>query len=106
MTGGTAHPPLLPDLLSFALLTHYPWLPQLLRPFGIRGTLLRPLHPLRTVSPWQVHSTQRNVAANAQRKFVTTYCMPAGFEGGPLPGTPPVELIGVLMMSVSPSGAS
>jgi len=56
--------------------------------------------------PRQVHSTQRNVAANTQRKFVSTYCVPAGYEGGQLTGTPPVEMTGVLMMSVSPSGAS
>ena len=54
----------------------------------------------------QVHSTQRNIAANLQRKFVITYCVPAGYEGGQLTGTPPVEMTGVLMTSVSPSGAS
>jgi len=67
--------------------------------------MLRVQHALKTVLPRQVHSTQRNIAANTQRKFVTAYCVPAGYEGGPLTGTPPVEMTGVLMTSVSPSGA-
>ena len=48
---------------------------------------------------------QRNVAANAQRKFLTTFSLPRDYAGQPLQPTFPVELKDVLLLSVSPSGA-
>ena len=54
----------------------------------------------------QVQSTQRNVAANAQRKFLSTFSLPDGFStADTLQPSFPVELKDVLLLSVSPSGS-
>lgn len=54
----------------------------------------------------QVQTTQRNVAANGQRKSVATYAVPGAWDGSqPLQPSFPVELKDVLLLSVSPSGA-
>lgn len=58
-----------------------------------------------SAAPAQVQSVQRNVAANAQRKFLTTFSLPRDYAGQPLQPTFPVELRDVLLLSVSPSGA-
>eukprot|EP00208_Stichococcus_sp_RCC1054_P004576 CAMPEP_0206148488 /NCGR_PEP_ID=MMETSP1473-20131121/36760_1 /ASSEMBLY_ACC=CAM_ASM_001109 /TAXON_ID=1461547 /ORGANISM="Stichococcus sp, Strain RCC1054" /LENGTH=792 /DNA_ID=CAMNT_0053545837 /DNA_START=314 /DNA_END=2692 /DNA_ORIENTATION=- len=52
-----------------------------------------------------VQSVQRNVSANAQRKFLTTFSLPREYGGQPLQPTFPVELKDVLLLSVSPSGS-
>jgi len=53
----------------------------------------------------QVQSTQRNIATNAQRRFVSSFGLADGYEGGaPLLPSFPVELKDVSLLSVSPSG--
>ena len=48
---------------------------------------------------------QRNLPANSQRKSVTTYSVPASWDGvQQLQPSFPVELKDVLLLSVSPSG--
>lgn len=52
-----------------------------------------------------MQSTQRNVAANSQRKSVATYSVGGTWDGSqPLRPSFPVELKDVLLLSVSPSG--
>ena len=54
----------------------------------------------------QVQSTQRNIAANAQRKFLCTFGLPDSFSAADtLQPSFPVELKDVLLLSVSPSGS-
>ena len=54
----------------------------------------------------QVQSTQRNIAANAQRKILSTFSLPDSFSAADtVQPSFPVELKDVLLLSVSPSGS-
>lgn len=53
----------------------------------------------------QVQHAQRNLAANAQRKFVTSVYLPEGFKSGDdVQPSFPVEVKDVVLISWSPSG--
>lgn len=55
----------------------------------------------------QVQSVQRNIAANAQRRFLSAFSLSDEYAAvAPLQPSFPVELKDVSLLSVSPSGAS
>lgn len=74
-------------------------------PKTLNATLLFSGFQANRVFP-QVLSTQRNVAANGQRKSVATFAVAGSWDGSQqLRPSFPVELKDVLLLSVSPTGA-